>query len=341
MYEVANPGVTVYCYYDKGVFYGAGGTMAIGNAAAQSLINDKKYHTVELDMSLAEHQSPSRAWTGGVNGKLYGFAVDMNRVNYHADTYLDYFRVYRDGVFTVNYDTNAPLGYEDFVQAEVAPDTGRGGGTGYMLKGDRPEITGLTFRGWATKPNATVEDVVDSINLTGDTTVYAVWSDILVSPKIDKSNINIRSGADNVNGIRFSSSVTIRNQAMFEEYGFIIAREDILGSNELTFMFKKDDSNTPLYVYGAAYDKKHGLDFQYDVNGSNIIFTAVCTNIPAEHYATKLVARTYAKYAVNGNAFTVYGDSVVKSIKEVAQSIRDAGGTAYEDNKDYIDTILA
>ena len=341
LYEVANPGVTVYCYYDKGVFYGAGGTMAIGNAAAQSLINDKKYHTVELDMSLAEHQSPSRAWTGGVNGKLYGFAVDMNRVNYHADTYLDYFRVYRDGVFTVNYDTNAPLGYEDFVQAEVAPDTGRGGGTGYMLKGDRPEITGLTFRGWATKPNATVEDVVDSINLTGDTTVYAVWSDILVSPKIDKSNINIRSGADNVNGIRFSSSVTLRNKAMLEEYGFIIAREDVLGSNELTFMFKKKDANKPLYAYGAAYDKKHGLDIQYDVNGSNIIFTAVCTNIPAEHYATKLVARTYAKYTVNGNAFTVYGDSVVKSIKEVAQSIRDAGGTAYEDNKDYIDSILA
>ena len=341
LYEVANPGVTVYCYYDKGVFYGAGGTMVIGNAAAQSLINDKKYHTVELDMSLAEHQSPSRAWTGGVNGKLYGFAVDMNRVNYHADTYLDYFRVYRDGVFTVTYDTNAPAGFEDMIQTEVDPDTGRGGGTGYLLKGDRPEITGFTFRGWATKPNATVEDVVDSINLTGDTTVYAVWSDILASPKVDKNNINIRSGADNVNGIRFSSSVTLRNKAMLEEYGFIIAREDVLGSNELTFMFKKKDANKPLYVYGAAYDKKNGLDIQYDVNGSNIIFTAVCTNIPAEHYATKLVARTYAKYAVNGNAFTVYGDSVVKSIKEVAQSIKDAGGAAYEDNKDYIDSILA
>ena len=315
--------------------------MSIGNEDACRLINDKKYHVVELDMSTPTHQSNNIQWTGGKNGKLYGFAVDMNRAYYSGDTYLDYFRVYRDGVFTVKYDTNAPAGFEDMIQTEVDPDTGRGGGTGYMLKGDRPEITGLTFRGWATKPNATVEDVVDSINLTGDTTVYAVWSDILVSPKIDKSNINIRSGADNVNGIRFSSSVTLRNKAMLEEYGFIIAREDILGSNELTFMFKKDDSNTPLYVYGAAYDKKNGLDIQYDVNGSHIIFTAVCTNIPAEHYATKLVARTYAKYAVNGNAFTVYGDSVVKSIKEVAQSIKDAGGAAYDENKDYIDSSLA
>ncbi|MGI6196919.1 MAG: hypothetical protein ACOYIO_07585, partial [Eubacteriales bacterium] len=339
--EIPNPGVTIYCLYDVNTYYGGAGTMSIGNEDACRLINDKKYHVVELDMSTPTHQSNNIQWTGGKNGKLYGFAVDMNRAYYSGDTYLDYFRVYRDGVFTVKYDTNAPDGYEDMVQAEVDPDTGRGGGTGYMLKGDRPEITGLTFRGWATKPNATVEDVVDSINLTGDTTVYAVWSDILVSPKIDTSNINIRSGADNVNGIRFSSSVTLRNKAMLEEYGFIIAREDVLGSNELTFMFKKKDANKPLYAYGAAYDKKHGLDFQYDVNGSNIIFTAVCTNIPPEHYATKLVARTYAKYTVNGNAFTVYGDSVVKSIKEVAQSINDAGGTAYEDNKDYIDSILA
>ena len=339
--EISNPGVTIYCLYDVNTFYGGAGTMMIGNEDACKLINDKQYHVVELDMSTPTHQSNNIQWTGGKNGKLYGFAVDMNRAYYSGDTYLDYFRVYRDGVFTVTYDTNAPAGFEDMIQTEVDPDTGRGGGTGYMLKGEHPVITGFTFRGWATKPDATVEDVVDSIDLTGNTTVFAVWSDIPSSPKTDKSNVNIRSGADNVNGIRFASSVTTRNKALLEEYGFIIAREDILGSNELTFLLKKEDENKPLYVYGAAYDKKTGLDLQYDVNGSNIIFTAVCTNIPAEHYATKLVARTYAKYAVNGHAFTVYGDSVVKSIKEVAQSIKDAGGAAYEDNKEYIDSILA
>ena len=339
--EIQNPGVTIYCLYDVNTYYGGAGTMAIGNEDACKLINDKQYHVVELDMSTPTHQSDNIHWTRGKDGKLYGFAVDMNRAYYSGDTYLDYFRVYRDGIFTVTYDTNAPAGFEDMIQTEVDPDTGRGGGTGYMLKGEHPVITGFTFRGWATKPDATVEDVVDSIDLTGNTTVYAVWSDIPSSPKTDKSNVNIRSGADNVNGIRFASSVTTRNKALLEEYGFIIAREDVLGSNELTFLLKKEDENKPLYVYGAAYDKKTGLDLQYDVNGSNIIFTAVCTNIPAEHYATKLVARTYAKYAVNGHAFTVYGDSVVKSIKEVAQSIKDAGGAAYEDNKEYIDSILA
>ena len=46
-------------------------------------------------------------------------------------------------------------------------------------------------------------------------------------------------------------------------------------------------------------------------------------------------------FLTKSRAFTVYGDSVVKSIKEVAQSIKDAGGAAYEDNKEYIDSILA
>lgn len=342
LHEVANPGVTVYCYYDKGVFYGGGGTMVIGNAAAQSLINDKKYHTVELDMSLAEHQSPSRVWTGGVNGKLYGFAVDMNRVNYHADTYLDYFRVYRDGIFTVNYNTNVPEGLEDagLSQTDVAPDTGRGGGVGYLLKGEQPSLEGFTFRGWALKKDATPEETVTAIDLTGDTTVYAVWTEEITSPNVDKNNIGIRSGADKVNGIRFSSSVAVGDRNKLEEYGFIIAREDVLGSKELTFDFKAEGENKPLYVYGAAYDKKNGIDYQYDNTGSKIVFTAVCTNIPAEHYATKLVARTYAKYSVGGSAFTVYGSSVTNSIKEIAQSIKDAGGAAYEENKDYIDSIL-
>ena len=343
LYEHTKPAFCGFIYYGPSTYYGGkNGLMYIGNNGGIPLIYDNEYHTFEIDQSLPESNKPSTPWTSGEGGKIYGFALDLVLCNYSSDVYVDSVRVYRKGVFTVTYDTNAPAGYEDMVQTEVDPDTGRGGGTNYPLKGDRPDIPSLTFRGWALTPDATPEETINVIeNFNRSTTVYAVWSSTPATPKVDKSNINIRSGADNVNGIRFSSSVTTRNKAMLEEYGFIIAREDVLGSNELTFMFKKDDSNTPLYVYGAAYDKKNGLDIQYDVSGSNIIFTAVCTNIPAEHYATKLVARTYAKYAVGGNAFTVYGDSVVKSIKEVAQSIKDAGGAAYEENKDYIDSILA
>lgn len=208
------------------------------------------------------------------------------------------------------------------------------------LRANSRALEGFTFRGWALKKDATPEETVTAIDLTGDTTVYAVWTEEITSPNVDKNNIGIRSGADKVNGIRFSSSVAVGDRNKLEEYGFIIAREDVLGSKELTFDFKAEGKNKPLYVYGAAYDKKNGIDYQYDNTGSKIVFTAVCTNIPAEHYATKLVARTYAKYAVNGSAFTVYGSSVTNSIKEIAQSIKDAGGAAYEENKDYIDSIL-
>ncbi len=340
--EIANPPITIYCMYNVNTFYGSGGTMTIGSDAVSKLVNDKQYHVVELDMSTSEHQTSSRLWTGGEAGKLYGFAVDMNRAYYSADTYVDYFRVYRDGIFTVNYNTNVPEGLEDagLSQTDVAPDTGRGGGVGYLLKGEQPSLEGFTFRGWALKPDATPEETVTAIDLTGDTTVYAVWTEEITSPNVDKNNIGIRSGADKVNGIRFSSSVAVGDRNKLEEYGFIIAREDVLGSKELTFDFKAEGKNKPLYVYGAAYDKKNGIDYQYDNTGSKIVFTAVCTNIPAEHYATKLVARTYAKYSVGGSAFTVYGSSVTNSIKEIAQSIKDEGGAAYEENKDYIDSIL-
>ena len=37
---------------------------------------------------------------------------------------------------------------------------------------------------------------------------------------------------------------------------------------------------------------------------------------------------------------TSYGKAVTSSMKEAAQSVKDAGGPAYEDNKEAIDGIL-
>ena len=337
--EKTSAGATIFTYYGPSTFYGGkNGLMYVGNTGVLPMTYDKKYHVLEVDQGLEKNNG--KPWTSGDDGKLYGFAIDAVLANYSSDVYIDYVRVYRDGIFTVTYDTNAPEGYEDFESVDVAPDTGRGGGTGYLLKGEHPAIEDLIFRGWALTPDATPEETVEAIDLTRSTTVYAVWSEAPSYPNVDKDNVSIRSGSDKVNGIRFASSIFASDRSMMEEYGFIIAREDILGTNELTFAFKAEDANKPLYVYGAAYDKAKGIDYQYDIEGNKIIFTAVCTNIPAEHYATKLVARTYAKYAVSGNTFTVYGSSVTKSVKEIAQSIKDAGGAAYEDNKDYIDSIL-
>lgn len=50
------------------------------------------------------------------------------------------------GFTTVTYDTNAPDGAS--VVREVAADTDRGLGKGYLLSDDRPEVEGYTFMGW-------------------------------------------------------------------------------------------------------------------------------------------------------------------------------------------------
>ena len=301
---------------------------------------DGAYHMFEYDMKNAD-SNPNCLYINCET--IAGFALDPNTSTWSADTYIDYIRAYRSGIFTVTYDTNAPEYYEDLVEKEVAPDTGRGVGTGYLLKGERPEIDGFIFRGWALTPGATAADVVDSVDLKGDLTVYAVWEAALYNTAPDmEDTASIRSGADGVNGIRFQSRIDPNTKAFMDEYGFIVARQDILGDNELTFGFKKDGENKPLYVTGVAYNKDKGIDIQYSVEpDGDTVFTAVCIGIPEAHFSTELVARTYAKYSNNnGPSFTVYGSTVTRSIAQVAKDIQIAGGDDYINNKDYIDSIL-
>ncbi len=331
-------------YYYTGeagdAFYNPGGEHRVGNKIFK-VDDNGEYNMIEVDMSDPANGNSTAPWTYGEF--VYGFAVDPNRVNYSGDTYIDYLRVYRDGIFTVTYDSNAPEYYEDWVENEVAPDTGRGVGTGYLLKGERPEIDGFIFRGWALTPDATADEVVDSVDLKGDLTVYAVWEAALYNTAPDMDNFaGIRSGADKVNGIRFRSVIDANTKEFMDEYGFIVARKDVLGDKELTFEFKKEGTGTPLYATGVAYNKDEGIDIQYSVEtNGDTVFTAVCVGIPDAHFSTELVARAYAKYSnKNGLAFTVYGSPITRSIAQVAKAVRDANGEDYANNQEYIDYIL-
>ena len=330
-------------YYYTGeagdAYYNPGGEHRVGDIL--KVYDNGKYNMIEVDMSDPANGNSTAPWTYGEF--VYGFAVDPNRVNYSGDTYIDYLRVYRDGIFTVTYDTNAPEYYDELVLKNVAPDTGRGVGTGYLLKGERPEIEGYIFRGWALTPDATADEVVDSVDLKGDLTVYAVWEAALYNTAPDMENFaGIRSGADKVNGIRFRSVIDANTKAFMDEYGFIVARQDVLGDKELTFEFKKEGTGTPLYVTGVAYNKDEGKDIQYSVESNgDTVFTAVCVGIPKDHFSTELVARAYAKYSnKNGLAFTVYGSPITRSIAQVAEAVRDANGEDYANNQEYIDYIL-
>ena len=301
---------------------------------------DGAYHMFEYDMK----NTGSNSNCPYINCEtVAGFALDPNTSTWSADTYIDYIRAYRSGIFTVTYDTNAPRGAETLVREEVSPDKGRGVGTGYLLKGERPVIDDHIFRGWALTPDAKAADVVDSVDLKGDLTVYAVWEEVgkVQAPNMENT-ASIRSGADGVNGIRFRSVINPETRAFMDEYGFIVARKDVLGDNELTFGFKKDGENKPLYATGVAYSAEDGKDIQYSVDEyGNTVFTAVCVGIPEKHFSTEIVARAYAKYSNNnGPSFTVYGSTVTRSIAQVAEAIKEAEGEDYFNNKDYIDSIL-
>ena len=324
------------------------------------------YYTTAQDGTTVLYQFNSRSYTdadandyvivekdistiGTKEGYPIGYGVSFDPVNTGADRwghdiFIDYIRVYRAGVTTVTYDTNAPEGAT--VLAEVPADTNRGIGTGYLLKGLRPAVEGYDFRGWALTPDATVADVVDSIDLTGDTTVYAVWTaDAETVAPATTDKYEIRGGATN-NGIRFISTIRASEKANLEEFGFIATRATLLGDKELTFNFKKDDVATiegsKLYVTGVAYDKDGDIDM---INGEeadgSIVYTAVTTGIPMTAKNENMVIRTYAKYTVGGNELVVYGNTMTNSLYNVAKAIADENGEAYANNKAYIDSILA
>lgn len=68
------------------------------------------------------------------------------------------------------------------------------------------------------------------------------------------------------------------------------------------------------------------LDNGYTKNGTTY----------ANRYDVPLTARAYVKIG----SLYFYGDCSTKSVKEVAESIKKAGGAAYTANSEYIDNII-
>ena len=340
---------------DYGGFYMPGGEHKIGGGNHTTTTGE--YHVFTADMSLDSNSISGCKWND--YDTMYGFVIQPNASNYEAITYVDYIRVYRDGITTVTYDTNAPADYEEVIRHEVAAETGRGLGKGYLLTGDKPVIEDLTFVGWATKKDATAADVITSINLTGDVTLYAVWmEDGEVSPTLIQKN-QLRTNEPS--GIRFAATMnlSVKNgvSGTFkgvtpDKYGFIVSRKALLDGNELVIGTTPDEKGTgkmpngAIYVSGVAYDREKGIDRIYDNDGStfeevtagrNEAFTAILWNIPESGYAEVLVARPYIQ--IGGMYF--YGDAREVSMKSVATEMKEKYDTLTEEEKALVDKILS
>jgi len=125
-------------------------------------------------------------------------------------------------------------------------------------------------------------------------------------------------------GIRFRADITDTARQedtafVIDEYGYIIALEEHLNGEELTFDFSR-------YVTGVAYNKADGTDVIYAQNNGVTTFTGVLYGIPVANYKTNIVSKTYTKITVNGEQFILYGEAVTGNVYDTATALLNQGG---------------
>ncbi len=269
------------------------------------------FRTVEYDLS--QHANY------GTGAKEFYF----NLANANKGTVdFDYARLYRGGVHSVVYNTNAPEGANEVTA--VAADTGVGFGSGYALSGDKPvlDTDAYTFVGWSTNPDATVDEAVNYIVFDEHVkNVYAVWAD-----NTAPTNVGQELRADTAtNGIRYMGTVTADQRAEAVEYGYIVARTTKLAENseELTF------NSITKYVYGAAYITEENRDNVWAWDGDNAVFTGVLTGFASvEQYSESLTVRPYLAFEASGKKLYVYGEAIVGSMQDIVNQMLENGAEA-------------
>ena len=145
-------------------------------------------------------------------------------------------------------------------------------------------------------------------------------------------------------GIRFHASVNPAQRELAKEYGFLVARQDVLETlgQELTFdLADPENAAAVVFVTAVSYKNDNSVDKIYAIEEDTGIthFTGVCINIPTAAYAYRLTARPYIKYEIGGTEVTLYGTAVSRSMKQVAEDVRTENSEYYQNNKDAIDAI--
>ena len=149
-------------------------------------------------------------------------------------------------------------------------------------------------------------------------------------------------------GLRFSAFVTSEKRAASDEYGFLVARTDVLDGTDLVFpsgfvcATEADETKTGTtpdgkkFVCGASYIKDGGVDKFYveEKDGeSGFRFTTCLVGLTGKsQFMNPLTVRPYT--LVNGTYF--YGAAVSKDAYTLAKALYAAGDTS-----DYVTSIIA
>lgn len=289
-----------------------------------SIAVDKEWKTLTYDMSDPANGIAAHPWNK--TGHIYGISASPLRAQALSISYIDAIRVYRKGVVTVTYDTNAPKDAE--VTKSVAADTNRGVGTGYYLSSDIPVVEGYDFAGWALTPDAGEKDVVTKINLTGDTTVYAVW--VNRNAPITSDMTSVRT--TDVTGIRFRASVYSKVMSYDNvEIGFLVTRDNdenhaIMDENTPDGKLTLECADPAVIgnaLKGEAYKKVNGevsIDRMNDESdGIFSTYTACMVGIPEGYYDENLLVRPYIQ--IGETAY--YGAEKSESLYNAAKNSSD------------------
>lgn len=155
----------------------------------------------------------------------------------------------------------------------------------------------------------------------------------------NKDSVSVRTA--NPVSLRFKAYVSSdakreTEDFVIEEYGFIIGTRDLLDKTGKQLNFEFDN-----YVSGVAYNRADGTDIVYDArNDDEVVFTGILKNIPAKHYATEVVSKTYTKVKVGSDEFVVYGEPLCASMYETALAILDSGENLGDEQKATLQKIV-
>ena len=126
-------------------------------------------------------------------------------------------------------------------------------------------------------------------------------------------------------GIRFRAYIDSSVRSITDdvaEYGFIVARKDVLGDKELTH-----EVDVP-YVTGVAYNNVNQIDLIYDINVQNgsITFTGVLTNAPEtkQGFTTEFAVRSYVRIGYSFFYGETHYDSIYRAAKRLAGTDRES-----------------
>ncbi len=123
------------------------------------------------------------------------------------------------------------------------------------------------------------------------------------------------------------------------EYGFVVARLDILESGRIIDLVADEEYlSAKLVQKGASFSRQSGKHIVYEADAEKEIFTAAFINIPESKaaYETKLVFRPYIKLS---DGRLIYGACTARSLYEIALSIM-LDNTAGSDSKAMAEKIF-